>query len=156
MPENSEEHTLDRLDAEMLEAFEEAYPDVPLDDLHHIAKNFIQVVRGVINIGQKMGGDLSPTHMDVANSMVYWCVMNTRLEDMQRGDPDRGIEDPGVSRISETDMVRLKAEFVARTADWLLGMEVLRGDPELYETFIKGAAALGAEGWERNRGDLNY
>jgi len=47
-------------------------------------------------------------------------------------------------------------ECVAKVADWLLGLEVLRDDPELYRSFVRGALALGAADWETERGKLAY
>jgi len=154
LPEELREPTLDELDERIASAFQDAYPDVPPEDLKHVARNFTQVVNGIIDIGRKVGGEGEHSHMDVANSFVYWCVANTRLDDLCSGEWDPALEDSRVARISPREKSMLMAEFVARAADWLLGMEALREFPELYGTFIRGAVALGTEGWERNRGKL--
>jgi len=156
LPEEPRDPTLDELDDRIDSAFQEAYPDVPLDELKHMARNFTQVVNGIVDIGRKVGSEAKHSHMDVANSLIYWCVSSTRLEDLCSGEWDPALEDPGIARISPREKSMLMGEFVARVADWLLGMEVLREFPELYNTFINGAIALGTEGWEKNRGKLDY
>lgn len=154
MPERDEE--LEELDRRVNEAFQEAYPEVPADHIKHMSRNFTQVIRGILEIGKRIGGEGGITHMDLANSFVYWCVANTYLEDLSHGEWNPILEDPGIARISEEEMEKLRGEFVARAADWMLGMEILRQDEELYRTFIKGAIALGASDWETNRGKLHY
>lgn len=139
-----------------MKAFREAYPDVSNDDIEHMARNFIQVVNGILSVGEKAEGGGKPCHMDLANSMIYWCVANTSLEDYLEGDTDAVSADPSIARLTREEMDLLLHEFVARAADWLIGLEVLREDPELFNTFIKGALAFGAEDWEKNRGDLGH
>ena len=139
---------LDKLDTRLMRAFSDAYPDVPEDKVQHMARNFIQVIRGVIEIGRRLSDDGGITHMDIANGLVYSCVVNTRLEEFLDG----GLT-PEVSR---GDRTRIISEVVARVADWLIGLEVLKDTPELFADFVKGAVMLGAEGWEKNRGRLEY
>lgn len=156
MTEEQRELTLDELEERVISAFRKAYPDVSADDCKHMARNFTQVVNGIIAIGGKMGGEEEYTHMDVANSLVYWCIDNTRFDELCAGRWDSALEDPGIARISPDEKSMLMEEFVARAADWILGMEILREFPRTYGTFIRGAVALGADGWERNRGKLKY
>lgn len=156
MPEEPRDPTLDELDERISSAFQDAYPDVSQEERKHMSRNFTQVVNGIVDIGRKVGSEAKHSHMDVANSLIYWCVASTRLEDLCNGEWDPALEDPGIARISPREMSMLMGEFVARVADWLLGMEVLREFPELYNTFINGAVALGTEGWEKNRGKLDY
>lgn len=156
MPEEPRDPTLDELDERIDSAFREAYPDLSPEERKHMSRNFTQVVNGIVSIGRQVGSEAKHSHMDVANSLIYWCVASTRLEDLCKGEWDPALEDPGIARISPREMSMLMEEFVARVADWLLGMEVLREFPELYNTFINGAVALGTEGWEKNRGELEY
>ena len=136
MPEQPWDPALDELDKRITSAFKEAYPDVPPGELKHMARNFTQVVNGIIDIGRKVGGDRECSHMDVANSFVYWCVANTYLDDLCGGEWDPALEESRGARISPEEKMKLMREVVARTADWLLGMEILKRDPELYDTFI--------------------
>lgn len=143
------------LEEGVISAFSSAYPGIPPDEITHMARNFTQVIRGIIDIGERTGGDREMSHMDVANGLVCSCVANTSLEELHEGRWDPLLEDPSISRISDEEMKNLLEECVARVADWLLGLEVLRSDPEACRKFITGALALGASGWERDRGKLN-
>lgn len=155
MSEPSDSSLMDELDARIESAFEEAYPELDPDESQHMAKNFIQVVRGIIDIGERLGSG-EPTHMDEANSIVYWCIANTALEDLLKSGWNAEKITPSGGRITEEEMSRLLNEFAARIGDWLIGMEVLKRDPELYDVFVSGAVALGADEYERNRGNLKY
>ena len=152
-PDNEE---LSKLNERIGEAFREAYPDVPGNKVDHMARNFIQVVNGIIDVGEKVTGKEEATHMDIANSLVYWCIANTSLEEYLGEDSDQNEEGKTLAGLSEQDTARLFREFAARTADWLIGMDVLRDNPRLFDCFIRGALAFGAGDWEDNRGELGY
>jgi hypothetical protein len=141
----------------MLPAFEEAYPDVPDWRAEHIARNFsqIQIVSGVISVGKRLPVEETgeTSHMDMVNSIVFWCVANTHLEDFLEK-PDPRPDDECV--IPAADAQLLMHEFCARIGDWLAGLEALKADRGLYEAFIKGAVALGGQNWERDRGELAF
>ncbi|MBU1670444.1 MAG: hypothetical protein KKF41_15360 [Actinobacteria bacterium] len=123
-------------------AFRRAYPEVPADRLEHMARNFIQVVNGVIEIGNRTGAQGVPSHMEIANGLVYWCVATT-LEETAVGCRAASFDVPGLDV--------LMREVVIRVADWLLGLEVLREYPDLFSAFVKGAVAAGASEWETGR-----
>lgn len=135
-------------------AFAEAYPEMESDRCEHMARNFAQVVGGVIDIGRRMGADEGGriTHVDQANCIVYWCILNTRLEDYF----DRGGRAAGGAPISEDDIAKLTMEFSARVSDWLVGIEALKQEPGLYDAFIRGSIAMGTSGWERDRSRLKF
>jgi hypothetical protein len=123
--------------------FRSAYPEVPSGKLEHMARNFAQIVRGIINIGDTVGGKGEVSHIEMVNGLVYSCVASTFVDETDKGVMDETVE----SKIGEC---------VAKVADWLLGLEVLRDDPELYRSFVRGALALGAADWETERGKLAY
>lgn len=154
MSGNSDGPDLRDLEEMLLEAFAEAYPEVEADELGHMARNFIQVMQGIIDFGERLGLEGEVSHMDVANGLVYWCFANTSLEDIHSGRTAGGLT--AGPRITEEEMRTLISECQARAADWLIGLDVLRGETELYRKFVKGAVALGAVGWERDRGKLKY
>jgi hypothetical protein len=146
---------------DLTKAFIEAYPDLPPDKATHMARNLAQVIIGVIEIGEKVGNGSDITHMDVANTFVYWCVANTYLEDLYSGkehDPPREEKKCGSDheRPSDQEMKKLLSGFVARAADLFIGMEVLAKNQVLYESFIKGSVGLFASSWERDREKLEY
>ena len=149
---------VEELEQRVVNAFREAYPGIEEGKLVHMARNFTQVLNGIVSIGEMAGdGAAEPSHMDVANGLVFSCVSSTYLEELQQGEWNPALEDPSIARISEAEMQRLQNEIVARVADWLIGLEVLReADPETYRRFIMGAVALGATEWKRNRGELSY
>ncbi|MFH1833539.1 MAG: hypothetical protein ABH877_00825 [bacterium] len=155
MPGRGEEPELHDLEERLLQAFEEAYPEVEKGERSHMARNFIQVMQGIIDFGERLGLEGEVTHMDIANGLVYWCFANTSLEDISSGKDSGGGPATG-AHITEREMQELISECQARVADWLIGLEVLRDEPELYRKFVKGAVALGAVGWERDRGKLKY
>jgi len=144
------------LEERVMSAFRSAYPQVPGEQLDHMARNFTQIVSGIINIGERIGERTEYSQMDIANGLVYACFANTYLEELHSGQHDPALAGPSGSRISDEEMKRLLSECVARVADWLLGMEILREDPELFSKFVIGAVMLGARDWERNRGNLSY
>jgi hypothetical protein len=127
----------------VIEAFGSAYPEVPAGKLEHMARNFTQIIRGIINIGETVGGEGEVSHIEMVNGLVYSCVANTFLDEADKGGTDEAIE----SRMGEC---------VAKVADWLLGLEILRDEPELYASFVRGAVALGAADWETERGKITY
>ena len=129
----------------MMPAFARAYPGRDPAALEHSVRNFSQVVSGVIDLAIKQGfsdnDEVSPG--ELANSMVVWCVANSRLEDYFEcadGHAARSLPIPA----GEVDT--LMSEIVTRAADWLIGVEALKCEPFLYSAFIKGSAALGT-GW---------
>ena len=146
---------------DLTEAFIKAYPDLSADRAAHMARNLAQVITGVIDIGEKLDNGSDITHMDIANTFVYWCVANTYLEDIHadkeshpaREEADDGIKHP---RPTGQEMRKLLNGFVARAADMLIGMEVLARDQELYDAFIRGSVGLFASSWERDRDKLKY
>lgn len=144
------------LNERMIKAFRDAYPDVSVEDVEHAARNFIQVVNGILSVGEKSKASEKPSHMDVANSLIFWCIANTSLEDYLECDGGETASGPKVARLTVEEMDELVKEFVARTADWLIGLEVMREDPELFNVFIKGALSFGAGEWERNRARLGH
>jgi hypothetical protein len=157
LAEEEDEFGVEELEQRVVSAFLSAYPAIAEDRLVHMARNFTQVLNGVISIGEMAGGPDDIDHMDVANGMVFSCVSSTYLEELQDGEWNPILEDPSLSRISEEEMQKLKNEIVARVADWLIGLEVLRNaDPGLYRDFVRGAVALGATDWETDRGKLSY
>lgn len=157
MSEEAQSSQLEDLEARIITSFREAYPGMPDDKLVHMARNFTQVLNGIISIGELSGDDADISHMDVTNGMVCSCVTSTFLEELRDGEWQPAAEDAPAKRITDEEMQKLQNEIVARVADWLLGIEVLRqSDPADYRSFVKGALALGAEGWERDRGNLSY
>lgn len=145
------------LEAKIIVAFRGAYPEIPDGRLVHMARNFTQVLNGLISIGEMSGDERDVSHMDMTNGMVYSCVTSTFLEELLDGEWRPVPDAAPVRRISDEEMGRLQNEIVARVADWLLGLEVLKeSDPAEFRNFVKGALALGAEGWERERGNLTY
>ncbi|MHB8895237.1 MAG: hypothetical protein ACYC99_08710 [Candidatus Geothermincolia bacterium] len=154
---DSDKQDNERLCNVMIAAFEKAYPDVSHSRIEHMARNFVQVVGGVIDIGSRVptNADGTLTHMDVANSMVFWCIANTRLEEFCENGVKRG-EEGRRPVIPAEDADLLRREFAARIADWLAGMEALKADPETYASFIRGTLAIGTRDWETNRGELGF
>lgn len=140
----------------IVRAFNKAYPDVEESRIEHMARNFVQVVGGVIDIGERMPcGEVDQiSHMDIANSMVFWCIMNTRLEEFIES--DGGKCDSASPLIPAADAELLRKEFAARIADWLAGIEALKSDPVMYEAFIRGTLAMGTAHWQRDRDDLGF
>jgi len=140
------------MEGRILSEFSAAYPDIEREKLVHMSRNFTQVMRGIIDIGERIGDDGEVSQMDVANGLVYSCMVNTRLEDMV-GVPSGD----GRSSVSAEDFEALVEECVARVSDWLIALEIMRQEgPEVYRRFIKGAVALGAADWKRDRGGLRY
>lgn len=136
-------------------AFADAYPGVDIDKCEHMARNFAQVIGGVIDVGRRLGADGQAgelTHMDQANCMVYWCILNTHLEDYFESDGNAR----DITPISEESASRLTREFSARVSDWLAGIEALKQEPVLYEAFIRGSIFMGTSDWERDRGRLKF
>jgi hypothetical protein len=137
----------------MRAAFARAYPDVPPESVEHMARNFAQVIGGVVDIGRRAEGSTDDvSHMDIANSMVFWCVANTHLEDFFESED----EETGPACIPGADVENLLREFAARTGDWLAGMEALKDEPELLRSFVKGSMTMGTAQWERDRGRLKF
>lgn len=154
LPEEKEKPDHIELRDGLEEAFVDAYPDVPRDEVVHMARNLAQVITGTIDIGDKVGAAGDVSHMDVANAFVYWCTFNTYLEDVRKGNRNPALTDTSSPRLSEGEMKLLTGEFVARAADLLLGLEVLQRNPEMFKAFIRGSLALGASQGERHRGNL--
>jgi len=128
----------------VMPAFERAYPERDAAALEHSVRNFSQVVSGIVDIAVKKGlaGGDEVTPTELANSMVVWCVANSRLDDYfedGRGHAAR------TGPIPPEEVAGLMGEIVARAADWLVGVEALKAEPFLYTAFIKGSAALGAD-----------
>jgi len=138
-------------------AFEQAYPDVPPERIEHMARNFVQVVGGVIDIGRKLPPESNEplSHMDVTNSMVFWCIANTRLDEFCEKSVYSG-NGGGRRVISAEDACLLRREFAARIADWLAGVEAIKADADMYDSFIRGTLAMGTADWERSRGELGF
>jgi hypothetical protein len=141
----------------MRAAFSSAYPEVDDSRIEHMARNFVQVVGGVIDIGRRVPTDpeVSLTHMDIANCMVFWCIANTRFEEFCEGDGFRNGNNGGPV-IPESDAALLRREFAARVADWLAGVEALKSDADLYDSFIRGTIAMGISDWENRRDELGF
>lgn len=156
MAEDGVDPGIESLEGRVIARFRSAYPDVPDERLEHMARNFTQVLNGIIDIGEKLAETTEYSHMDVANGLVYSCIANTYLEELHEGEWDPRLDDPSTSRISDGEMKRLLGECAARVADWMLGMEILRDDPELLAKFVVGAVVLGAKDFDRNRGNLSY
>ncbi|MBN1289186.1 MAG: hypothetical protein JXA49_06080 [Actinobacteria bacterium] len=152
----SENESIRKLNERLTDAFYEAYPDVQDKNIEHMVRNFIQVVNGIMDVGEKVQDNGEIVHMDVANSLVYWCVTNTSLEEFIESGSSKNYRDEQRTHLNKEETEHLIKEFVARTADWLIGLEVLKEDPVLFKRFVKGALAFGADGWERNRGMLGY
>jgi hypothetical protein len=125
------------------EAFRSSYPEVPAGKLEHMARNFTQIIRGIINIGEAVGGEGEVSHIKMVNGLVYSCIASTFFDETDKGAMDETVK-------------HNMGECVAKVADWLLGLEVLRKEPELYASFVRGAVALGADDWETERGKLTY
>lgn len=146
---------------DLTEAFARAYPDMSAERAAHMARNLAQVITGVIDIGEKLDNGSEITHMDIANTFVYWCVANTYLEDIHessesqpaRGEGENGSKHP---RPDDQEMRKLLNGFVARAADMFIGMEVLARNQELYDAFVRGSVGLFASSWERDRDKLEY
>lgn len=139
----------------IIKEFRYAYPDISKDESDHIARNFIQVITGILSVGEKCDNGKKPSQMDIANSTVYWCVANTTLEDYLNDDEDAETGDPSKG-IAPDEMDDMTKEFVARISDWLIGLKVLQEDPDLFRVFISGALAFGASKWEKSRGALGH
>jgi hypothetical protein len=153
LPEKERQLRLDELRDRLEEAFIKAYPEVPPNEARHMARNLTQVIIGVVDIGEKVGAAGDITHMDLANTLVYWCIVNTHLEIR---DGKRNTAGSSSVSLSDQETQRLLSELVARAADMLIGLEVLSKTPEHYNAFIIGSVALGASNWERDRGKLGY
>ena len=128
----------------VMPAFKRAYPGRDAAALEHSVRNFSQVVSGIVDLAVKRGLDsgeeVTPT--ELANSMVVWCVANSRLEDyFEDGDGHAARSGP----IPADEVEGLMSEIVARAADWLIGIEALKSEPVLYSAFIKGSATLGMD-----------
>ena len=133
----------------LLPAFVRAYPGRDPGALEHAVRNFSQVVCGVIGLACRDGveddGEVTPE--ELANSMVVWCVANSRLEDyFECG----GVSEVRSLPIPADEVEKLMKEIVTRAADWLIGIEALKCEPLLYSAFVKGSAALGS-GWSGSR-----
>jgi hypothetical protein len=131
------------LQERVIEAFRSAYPEVPDAKLEHMARNFVQIIRGIISIGEASGGEGAVSHIEMVNGLVYSCIASAFMDDAEECVIDEAVA-------SKMD------ECVAKVADWLIGLEILRDNPELYESFVRGAVELGAADWETNRGKLSY
>ncbi len=155
MPSEERKPKTFELAEKLLEAFVDAYPDMPASDARHAARNLTQVLAGVIDIGEKAGGEGDMTHMDAANAFAYWCVTGTYLEEIHNGRRDSGLADPSSPHLTDEEMRKLTGQFAMRAADMMLCFEVLSGYPEMRKAFITGTIALGISDWERNRGKLS-
>jgi hypothetical protein len=143
MDGNGRESGMSDLRERVIDTFRSAYPEVPDGKLEHMARNFAQIIRGIINIGETKGGEGEVSHVEMVNGLVYSCVASTFLDGTGKAEVDEIVEGK-------------MGECVAKVADWLLGLELLHDDPELYDSFVRGAVALGAAGWETERGKLSY
>lgn len=148
--------SIDELEAHVVGAFREAYPGIEEGKLVHMARNFAQVLSGIISIGIALGEYSEINQMDVANALVYSCVWESSLgERLFAG--DREGADRSASSLTPNETRAYAAEISARVADWLLGIEVAKKlGEQVYKSFIRGALALGAEDWERNRENIKY
>ena len=160
MTEQSEKPARGEFRDNLIEAFMEAYPDMPETDAKHSARNLAQVISGVIDIGERAAVADEITHMDVANAFVYWCVANTELEAFFKGANHdsagaRGAEIKGRPAQDQEDMEKLLDEFVAMAADMLIGLQVLSESTDLYRAFVRGSAVIGAYNREKNREKLD-
>jgi hypothetical protein len=153
-PTSIEEENGDNLCDLITVAFRRAYPEVSAGSVEHMARNFTQVVSGVIDIGRRARdvAEAEVSHMDLANCLVYWCIANSHLEDFfpREGEPE------AAGQISASEARLLLEEFSARIADWLVGIEALKDHPGLIESFVKGTRVMGTEDWERDRGRLSF
>ena len=143
------------LQEHLIETFRSAYPEIPAGKLEHMARNFNQIIRGIITIGETVGGEGEVSHIEMVNGLVYSCVAGTFLDKThknEKGAPSGLTGQGGMDETVESKM----GECVAKIADWLLGLEILREEPELYASFVRGALALGAADWETERGKLSY
>lgn len=160
LTERSEKAARSEFREKLVEAFLQAYPDIPEDEAKHSARNLAQVISGVVDIGDRTAAD-EITHMDAANAFVYWCVANTELETFFKGtnngsDGARGSVANGQLMHDWEEMEELLDGFVARAADMLIGMQVLSENLDLYRAFIRGSAVIGAYHREKNRAEIRY
>lgn len=147
--EPDEALNLDNLDERLYEAFEKAYPNLEEGEVRHASRNFVQVVRGLIEIGGKSDFDVDAGYAEVANVLAYWCVQSLFLEKLTEG--KRGKV--GIVRITGEEIDSLVREISARLADWLLGLDVLKENPELFEAFIRGATVAEELSSKDNEGE---
>jgi hypothetical protein len=148
MAEYIQRETSARIGARLVEAFLTAYPELSEEAARHAARNLAQVISGTIDIGRKAGGSEEVTHMDLANTLVYWCATGGSPEGEA---PEHGRGAEGTATWGES-----RGGLAARAADLMLALEVLSEEPELLAAFIRGTSALGTSGWERDRGKIRY
>lgn len=160
MTEESEKAARNEFREKLVEAFLQAYPDIPEDEAKHSARNMAQVISGVVDIGDRTAADVV-SHMDAANAFVYWCVANTELETFFKGTNNGSSGGNGSAADDRLmhdreEMEELLDGFVARAADMLIGLRVLSENPDLYQAFIRGSAVIGAYHREKNRAEIRY
>src|SRR5450756_1167588 len=68
------------LQEHLMETFRSAYPEIPAGKLEHMARNFNQIIRGIITIGETVGGEGEVSHIEMVNGLVYSCVASTFLD----------------------------------------------------------------------------
>jgi len=160
LTENDEKAVRNEFREKLVEAFLQAYPDIPSCDAKHSARNLAQVISGVVDIGDRTEAE-ETTHMDAANAFVYWCVANTELEPFFKG-TNNGSESARGSLVDSPlvydrqAMEELLDGFVARAADMMIGLQVLSENPDLFRSFVRGSAVIGAYHREKNRAKIEY
>ncbi len=148
--------SIDELETLVVEGFKEAYPGIEEGKIVHMARNFAQVLSGIISIGSSLGGDNGINQMDVANALVHSCVWESSLGERLFGN-EAEIGAGSMPALTEEEERKYAAEISARVADWLVGINVTKKMGEsAFNDFIKGALALGAEAWERDRANIKY
>ncbi|MDD5447819.1 MAG: hypothetical protein PHO53_01445 [Actinomycetota bacterium] len=142
--ESDETLNLENLDENLYEAFRKAYSGLAESEIRHAFRNFVQVVRGLIEIGDKSDIDVDTEYVDVANVLAHWCVRSLLLEKSKEGKR---------SELLGEEMDSLVREISARLADWLLGLDVLKANPELFKAFIRGAIVAGGLSLGKDEGE---
>ncbi len=152
----SDAYSIDELETRVVDGFKRAYPGIEEEKIVHMARNFAQVLSGIISIGSSLGEDNEINQMDVANALVRSCVWESSLGEWlfaEKGEDASG----SIPVLTSEEAQAYAAEISARVADWLVGIEVAKSLGErVFKSFIRGALALGALDWERNRAKIRY
>lgn len=122
----------------LIRAFIEAYPDTPEETAEHMARNYAQVIEGIVEFGRRMGRFTPVTHAEVAHSIMFWCIEGSRLQEYISEDG----QEPEASGLSPAQIYAMLEEFSDRITHWLVGAEAMRTRPGLFEDFVRGTVAM--------------
>lgn len=151
MQERKQETQAKDLGRRIERAYGEAYPELDPAEARHRARNLTQVLAGVIDLSERLGQPGEITQVELAETLVYWCISNTYLEDLREGKRDPLICDPSSPGITQAEIDLLVRQLAATAADMLLAIDVLREDERLLAAFVKGTVAMEGHGLEADR-----